>query len=542
MGKQRKGSKSPKRAHRLHDTPRSKDADHLRLLPRFDELGGLRPGVSKTVSTDTGVPEATAYGVASFYHLLARPDVDVRVCTGLSCQMAGAADVEAALAGAGAAVEGCACLGQCDRAPAILRTDAGGGGHFTPLQAERPGTPGAPWGEVALPAVHLSPDSAELAINLSGAEDAGWSAHTHAQSIGPDATIAEISAAKLRGRGGAGFPAGIKWAAVRANRDRSPIVICNADEGEPGTFKDREVMAQRPHLLLEGMAIAARAIGAAEMVIYLRAEFAAPRKALLTAIAEARDAGHLDGLSVELALGHGAYICGEETALIEALEGHRGMPRHKPPFPTDSGYLGRPTLMNNVETFACVPAIVTRGADWFSGLGLGEATGTKLYPISGDVARPGVYELPLGTTMADLLAVAGGVMGGALKAFSPGGASSGLLPASMVNISLDFGPLQAAGSMLGSAGVVVLNDSRDIAQATLTRARFFRDESCGQCAPCRIGTQVIVRMLEQDHTDADTLERVCWEMEQGSICGLGQAAPIPIRHLVQHFPADFSGK
>ncbi len=539
--------------HRMHDEPRRREEDRLRLLPAFDAAGGLRPGAAKVVSDATGVPEATAYGVASFYHLLARPDVDVRVCTGLSCRMAGADAALSALQRGGAAVEGCACLGQCDRAPAALQTDPGGGGHFTPLQARRSEAAAAGAGQGAevwtlapYGAPHLTPDDAELAINLAGADDLSWAALAQARVEGADAVLQKVDDAKLRGRGGAGFPAGFKWRAVARNADRDPVVICNADEGEPGTFKDREVMAQRPHLMLEGMAIAAHAVGASELVIYLRAEFKAPREALLAAIASARAAGHLDGLSVELALGHGAYICGEETALLEALEGRRGMPRHKPPFPTDSGYLGRPTLMNNVETFACIPAIVRRGGAWFAGLGAGDASGTKLYPISGDVARPGVYELPLGASFETLLAAAGGVTGGALLAFSPGGASSGLLPASMADIALDFGPLQEAGSMLGSAGVVVLNDTRDPLAATLTRARFFREESCGQCAPCRVGTQVLVRLLERmqaavaagealSDSDRAALERVSWQMEEGSICGLGQAAPIPVKHLLRWF-------
>ena len=316
--------------HRLHDEPRRRDADHLRLLPAFDALGGLRPGASAVVSLETGVPQATAYGVASFFHLIARPDVDVRVCTGLSCQMAGADDLLARLRTVGAAVDPCTCLGQCDRAPATLRTDTGGGGHFTPLHAQRDGTAVTGWLQTELAAPNLSADDAELVINLAGEDDPTWAAAQRAAALGGDAVVAEISAAKLRGRGGAGFPAGFKWAAVRRNAARDPVIICNADEGEPGTFKDREVMAQRPHLLLEGMAIAARAVGASELIIYLRAEFAAPREALLGAIVQARAAGHLDGLRVELALGHGAYICGEETALIEALEGKRGMPRHKP--------------------------------------------------------------------------------------------------------------------------------------------------------------------------------------------------------------------
>ncbi len=492
------------------------------MLPLFDELGGLRPGVAREIHARTGVPEAEVWGTGSFYHLIARPEVKVRVCVGLSCDLAGAEGVLDDLRGRGVVAEGCACLGACDRAPATL--------------GEGSREPSSP--------VALTPSGPDLAIDLAAPDDLTWSAARTARAMSPEAVCAEVAESGLRGRGGAGFPAGLKWKAVLGQAAPERYVVCNADEGEPGTFKDREVMVRRPQLMLEGMAIAAHAVGARHLIIYLRGEFEGPRRSLEAAIASARQAGHTDGLHIEVALGHGAYICGEETALLEALEGRRGMPRHKPPFPTESGLHGKPTLMNNVETFACVPSIIGRGAAFFEGLGRGDAAGSKLYCVSGHCARPGVYELPLGATMAELLEAAGGVVGGALKAFSPGGASSGFLPASEVGVALDFGPLQAAGSMLGSAGVVVLNEHTDMLRATLTQLRFFRDESCGQCAPCRVGTQVLVTMLERlargegSVGDPDTFERVAWELEAGSICGLGQAAPFPVRHLLRWWPDE----
>ena len=519
---------------------RVRHADQARVLPLFDEHGGLRPGAVQAITERTGVPAATVFGAGSFYHLIARPEIEARVCDGLSCRMAGADVTLALLTEAGIRAEACACLGQCDRAPAVLWSGATAGSGYAVSTGPRRLTP--------LVAPALTPSDPDLPIDLAGADDRAWPALARALALGGAEVIAQVKASAIRGRGGAGFPAHIKWDAVAAAKDAPngpSVVVCNADEGEPGTFKDRVIMERRPHLLLEGLAIAAHAVGAPEIVIYLRGEFEQPNHALIAAIAEARAAGHLDGLSVEIALGHGAYICGEETALLEALEGKRGMPRQKPPYPTQSGLFGRPTLMNNVETLACVPAIVTRGGAWFAGLGRDGAAGTKLYSVSGDVARPGVYELPLGVPFAELLEVAGGVPNARkLKAFSPGGASSGLLPARDADVPLDFGPLTERGSMLGSAGVVVLDETRDLLDAALDQARFFRAESCGQCAPCRIGTQVMVKLLERlrdggaHAADLDTVERVAWEMDEGSICGLGMAASLPVLHLLRNFPDE----
>jgi NADH:ubiquinone oxidoreductase subunit F (NADH-binding) len=361
-----------------------------------------------------------------------------------------------------------------------------------------------------------------------------------AREIGVDAVLAEVKAAGLQGRGGAGFPAHFKWGSVRSQAETTRYVVVNADEGEPGTFKDREVMLRRPHLMLEGMAIAAFVAQAQRCFIYIRGEFVDCRRALERALAEAGDVvGELD---IQFVAGHGAYICGEETALIEAIEGRRGMPRLKPPYPTEQGLWGKPTLMNNVETLCCVPAIVTRGGSWFKAKGRDEA-GSKLYCISGHVNRPGVYELELGATLDEVVEAAGGYLGTPM-AFSPGGASSGFLPMSYRTTPLDFGGLAKVGSMLGSAGVVVLNDTVDIAQAVRWQQVFFEDESCGQCAPCRIGCriqrQAIDKWIQTGKAEAlQHVDDVAWEMDEGSICGLGMVASKPLQMAMAHFPDAF---
>jgi NADH:ubiquinone oxidoreductase subunit F (NADH-binding) len=375
-------------------------------------------------------------------------------------------------------------------------------------------------------------------MNLAGAEDPTYAALARAKELGVDAVLDALQASGLQGRGGAGFPAWIKWRAVRAETAGPKYVVCNADEGEPGTFKDREIMLRRPRLMLEGLAIAAWAVGADAIYIYVRGEFGEERAAMDQALAEGPP-GDVEFIMVD---GHGAYICGEETALIEAIEGRRGMPRLKPPYPTQVGLFGKPTLMNNVETLACVPAIVQRGGQWFKDLGRTEP-GTKLYCISGHILAPGIYELPLGVSLDELVVAAGGYMG-IPKAFSPGGASSGFLPMNHSTAPLDFGGLPKIGSMLGSAGVVVLNDTVDMAWAAREQAVFFEDESCGQCAPCRIGTQLVKRAIDRYLESGNPsalahMADVAWEMDEGSICGLGMVAALPLTTALQHFPEDF---
>ncbi len=499
-----------------------KGARREAILDLLHDRGGLRPGVSKEIHRETGVPEADIYGVGTFYHLLADPDAGVRVCQGLSCKLADSDGLKARYDAEGKKSCFTACLGRCDMAPAFWD----------------------PSDEPPLADCALSPSSPDQAIDLAAPDPTGYTAVAKAAEKGPEWVVEQLETSGLTGRGGAGFPAHIKWRAVRQQAETERYVVLNADEGEPGTFKDREVILRRPHLVIEGLAIAALALEAGAIYIYVRGEFGRVKRDLMAALDEARGLGVLDE-SVEWHFhdGHGAYICGEETALLEALEGKRGMPRMKPPFPVEHGFRGKPTLIQNVESIACVPAILNRGGDWFESVGRTQP-GSKLYCMSGHVRQPGVYEVPMGVSMEELLELAGGV-DGTLKAFSPGGASSGFLPADRTGIAMDFAALAEEGSMLGSAGVVVLNDTVDMVEAALTQAIFFEDESCGQCAPCRIGTQILRQTLERylaEGRDPKTLEfvdDVSWGMCEASICGLGQAAALPLTSAMKYFPDEF---
>ncbi|RKY22332.1 MAG: hypothetical protein DRQ55_01460 [Planctomycetota bacterium] len=592
-----------------HPAPSEGDARRAEVHERLEQLGGIDAGVARQVARDTGVPEAEVYGVASFYHLLSRPQQKVRVCTGLSCRLAGADDVLAAAQDAGMPCEGVSCLAGCDVPPAVLRerrvlpkltvqdvqradgqweqleseaaqgmTPGGAGGNSA---ADASAADAGPTSESTAPAVewrgHVGPerdDPEQLALNLYGAPDRSGAAFRQAQQLGPEALFEQLETSGLQGRGGAGFPAHIKWRAVHGQPETRRYVVLNGDEGEPGTFKDRELLMRRPDRVLEGLAIAAAATGAADVYLYLRGEFGVPWDVIAREIADAEASDRFPGVRFHMHAGQGAYICGEETALIEALEGKRGMPRLKPPFPVENGLWGMPTLMHNVETIACVPSIVERGGPWFAALGRAEA-GTKLYCVSGHVVRPGTYELPLGVTLDELVAAAGGYVG-TLKAFSPGGASSGFLPADMRAIPLDFKTLGGVGSMLGSSGVVVLNDSVSMPWAVEQQLKFFEDESCGQCAPCRIGTFYLHTMLKRHRSAAsdahaggasgsvsassagaatggatggngkdhpkplDKVADAAWQMNEGSICGLGQAASLPLTTALKHFGDEFA--
>ena len=503
-----------------------KGARRERIFELLDHAAVLDLDTIRSVAREVGVPEADVWGAARFYTLLARPDAGVRVCQGPTCQLFGAEAWLAELSEAGVKHEAVSCLGQCDRAPTALVPDDTAEVGFA-LEARGP--KGA-----------VSPPDAQLAIDLAGPDPADYRALARARELGPAAVLAEIQASGLQGRGGAGFPAHIKWRGVQSQAEAVRYVVVNADEAEPGTFKDRECMLRRPHLMLEGLAIAAFTVGATQAWIYVRGEFPEERASLERAY---RAAGaHLSWLDLRFASGHGAYICGEETALLESLEGRRGMPRLKPPFPTQAGLFGKPTLVHNVETLSCVPSILRRGGSWFRAQGRTGA-GTKLYCLSGHVARPGVYELPLGVTLDELVEAGGGYVG-TPKAFSPGGASAGFLPMSARSIPLDFKSLSEAGSMLGSAGVVVLNDTVDMADAARWSAVFFEDESCGQCAPCRIGCRVLRQTLDRyleagDPAALDLVDDVAFELEEGSICGLGMVAHLPLVSAREHFPEDF---
>jgi NADH:ubiquinone oxidoreductase subunit F (NADH-binding) len=499
-----------------------KGAHREKILDLLEGKGGLREGTAAEVHRESRVPEADIYGVASFYHLLANPDDGIRVCRGLSCKLAGCDEIKSGLESSDTPSAWVSCLGRCDHAPAQWDPDGD------------PGTVES----------HYSPSSPDFAIDLLGRNGDRYDALREARRKGPDWVLGELAASELTGRGGAGFPAHIKWSAIRDQAGTERYVVLNADEGEPGTFKDREVILRRPHLVVEGLGIAAEVLGAGDIYCYVRGEFGHVKEVLAAAVATARGRGELgDEPRWHFVDGHGAYICGEETALLEALEGKRGMPRLRPPYPVEVGFRGKPTLIQNVETIACIPSILERGGEWFKRAGRTTA-GSKLYCVSGHVQRPGVYEAPMGITMRELLDLAGGVVG-SLKAFSPGGASSGFLPASKVDVAMDFKSLAAEGSMLGSAGVVVLNDTVDMVEAALAQAVFFEDESCGQCAPCRIGTQMIRQALERyldnerDPTVLSHLGDVGWGMGEASICGLGQAASLPLTSAMKYWPEEF---
>ena len=379
----------------------------------------------------------------------------------------------------------------------------------------------------------------------------GYEGLAKAVALQPDEVIEIVKKSGLRGRGGAGFPCGMKWSFVPKGKDKPKYLVCNADESEPGTFKDRVLIEKHPQQLIEGCAICCWAVGAETCYIYIRGEYTRGARVLEQAIRDAYDAGVLGDdmlgtgqrLNMFVHRGAGAYICGEETAMLESLEGKRGQPRVKPPFPAVVGAFGCPTVINNVETLACIPHILVRGADWFKGIGTDERnTGPKLYAVSGHVERPGTYELPIGVTFDELLEVCGGMYRGRqLKAFIPGGASAPVMTAADRGIRLDFDTLAKAGSMLGSAAVIVMDETTCMVRAAARLAKFFSHESCGQCTPCREGTrwlQLIWKRIEAGHGqpgDADLLLSVGKNTGGISLCPLGDAAQGPALSMARKF-------
>ncbi len=387
----------------------------------------------------------------------------------------------------------------------------------------------------------------------------GYEGLRRALELGPDEVTAQVINSELRGRGGAGFPTGRKWTFVPKDHPGPRYLVCNADESEPGTFKDREIIEHDPHLVIEGIAIAAFAIGAHTAYIYIRGEFVRWARILEEALAEARREGVIGpgvlgsgyALDIWVHRGAGAYICGEETSLLESLEGKRGFPRLKPPFPAVVGAFGMPTVVNNVETLACLPAILTRGPAWFASIGRPRNTGPKLFSVSGHVRRPGVYELPLGVTFREIIyGHCGGIRDGhQLKAFFPGGSSAPVLTAAEVDVKADFDACAEAGTMLGSGGVIVLDDTVDMVEVAATGAHFYAHESCGQCTPCREGSDWLVDILERilaGHgrgEDPETILRICRFASQGmTICPLGDAFALPISSLVTKFRGEFEAR
>jgi NADH-quinone oxidoreductase subunit F len=493
------------------------------------------------------VPPAEAYGVASFYALFSvTPQLPAvaHVCDDVACRLAGA---EALFkhGGEGKAWHRSPCLGQCERGPAALVLRAGETPHASVVvHATRESIAARLAGGEApvetLASVRVSvPQAGSPGLHLlrrvgvvDPLDHAAWvkagglEGLKRAKALGHKATVAEVTAAKLLGRGGAAFPAGRKWAAVAAEPAPRHLV-CNADESEPGTFKDRMLLEWDPFSILEGMAIAGFATGCEKGHLYLRGEYPLAAERITAAIATARAEGWLGkGFEVELTRGAGAYICGEETALFNSIEGRRGEPRNKPPFPTQSGLFGRPTLVNNVETLANIPLILAGGGEAYAGLGTAGSAGPKLYSVSGRVERPGLYELPFGTTLREVIAAAGGVEGGRpIQAVLLGGAAGTFVGPKALDTPLTFEGLRAIGASLGSGVVLVLDDRADLLDLMRRIAAFFRDESCGQCVPCRVGTvrqeEALARLGPRD---APLLEDLAGVMRDASICGLGQTA------------------
>lgn len=375
------------------------------------------------------------------------------------------------------------------------------------------------------------------------------------QQTPPTELLEEIKLSALRGRGGAGFPTGIKWSFIKRDLPGTKYVVCNSDEGEPGTCKDRDILRYNPHQLLEGMLIGMYIMGAEVGYHYIRAEFTEPIARVEAALAEAYQRGYLgknvfnSGLNFDIhnTIGAGAYICGEETALLESLEGKRGYPRFKPPFPANFGLYGKPTTINNTETFASIPVILEKGGDWFLKLGKPMNGGTKIFCVSGHVQKPGNFEVPLGTPLRDLIAMAGGLHEGRqLKAVIPGGSSAPILPAQIaLELTMDYDALAKAGSMLGSGGIIVMDDSTCMVTALACIADFYSAESCGQCTPCREGTgwlsRLLHRMLEgkANMADLELLDNVAANIEGRTICALGESAAWPVRSFIKHFREEF---
>ncbi len=376
-----------------------------------------------------------------------------------------------------------------------------------------------------------------------------------AEKTPPAELLEKIKTSSLRGRGGAGFPTGIKWSFIKPESPGPKYLLCNADEGEPGTAKDRDILRFNPHQLIEGICIGAYIMGIDVGYIYIRGEFAEPIERIEAALTEARQAGYLGNnilnsefsLQIHHALGAGSYICGEETAMMESLEGKKGQPRFKPPFPANFGLYGRPTTINNVETFTSVPVILEKGPEWFLGLGKPNNGGTKIFSVSGHVNKPGNYEVPLGTPFKTLLELAGGMKDGRkLKAVIPGGSSMPVLPADiMMEVDMDYDSLQKAGSSLGSGAVIVMDETTCMVKMLARLSRFYQEESCGQCTPCREGTGWLARLVTRIEEgkgqlgDVDTLQRAAKNIEGRTICAFGEAAAWPVGGFLKHFREEF---
>ncbi len=565
-------------------------ARRSQLLPALhavqDRIGWISQPALNYISRRLAVPPAEAYGVATFYALYAttpRPPVVAHICDDIACRLAGAEaiceDLARSIGPEGeAARDGrvgwkrSPCLGLCDLAPAALVTSAGVATHRVSLapadaagivaRLESSGHAARPQPPVAQGGQEGSRLLRRIGVTDPGTQGDYWDHDGYrgllrAFEIGPEATIAEVTASKLMGRGGAAFPTGRKWAAVAAQPTSPKYVVCNADESEPGTFKDRVLLEGDPYAVIEAMTIAGFAIGANQGYIYIRGEYPEAEARLTIALAEARKRGLLSNAArpavlgneagftfdIELRRGAGAYICGEETALFESIEGKRGEPRNKPPFPVEVGLFGKPTVVNNVETLVNIPLILRMGGEEYARIGTEGSTGPKLFCLSGHVARPGTYEIDFGATLGDLIELAGGVPGGkAIRAILLGGAAGVFVGPESLQMPLTFEATRAAGATLGSGVIMVFDETVDLVDTLRRIAQFFRDESCGQCVPCRVGSvrqeELLTRLaagsrVRSREEELVLLREIGQAMRDASICGLGQTASSAIESALR---------
>ena len=546
-----KGRKTPK-GRQLDDTalvdirhliakqPLKRDLliEYLHVIQ--DRYGYLSAAHLRALAEEMRLSQVEVYEVATFYaHFdvvkedqAPPPPLTIRVCDSLSCELAGAQklmdEIRKGVDQSQIRVLRAPCMGRCDQAPTLEI------GHRHVDRADL---------DKVLDTVETGIFDPEIPayVHLDSYLQAGGYKilrEYRGGKVSRDDVQNMILRSGLRGLGGAGFPTGRKWSFVRA--EPSPrLMAVNADEGEPGTFKDRYYLESEPHYFLEGMLIAAWAVEAEAVYIYLRDEYPAVRKILDTEISALESAGIVQRETIHLRRGAGAYICGEESAMIESIEGKRGLPRHRPPFVAQVGLFNKPTLVHNVETLHWVARICREGPELFTSIERNGRAGLRSYSVSGRVVNPGIYVLPAGSVITDLIEAAGGMADGhTFRFYQPGGPSSGLLPATICNVPLDFDALQEHGTFIGSAAVVVMSDADTARAASLNMLRFFADESCGQCTPCRVGCDKALRLMEQDKWDDDLLEEFCLAMEDASICGLGQAAPNAIRSAMRHFPGD----
>ena len=528
----------------LGDAPRRRDSliEHLHAIQ--DRYGSLTPAHLVALAREMRLAPTEVYEVATFYHHFdvlkdgetPPPPLTVRVCDSLSCELAGARELLDALkqgVGEHVRVIPAPCVGRCEQAPvAVIGRNPVGCATPQAVAAQVASQhTECPVGVYIDYAKYRSTGGYALAAEcLAGRRD-------------PEEIISIMESSGLRGLGGAGFPAGRKWRIVKSEPGPRLMAV-NIDEGEPGTFKDRHYLERDPHRFIEGVLVAAWAVQTAEVYIYLRDEYAGCRAILERELTRLTSDPPCELPVIHLRRGAGAYICGEESAMIESIEGKRGMPRLRPPYVAQVGLFGRPTLEHNMETLYWVRQIIEQGADWFANHGRHGRKGLRSFSVSGRVNKPGVHLAPAGITLNELIAeYCGGMLAGhALYAYLPGGASGGILPASLADVPLDFDTLHPYGCFIGSAAVIILSDHDRATMAARNIMKFFAEESCGQCTPCRVGTAKAVGLMREPQWDQPLLEELSIAMADASICGLGQAAPNPIRCVMKYFPHEIDGK